>query len=373
MILHVITNLTEIGGAENSMKRFIASCPQYGHGVVSLMGVAEVEADALQTLGVSVIALGIGSAAGMVTGAFGLARQIARWRPRVIMCWMYHANFVGLLAARLADSGLPVIWNVRHSLEDIASESRSTKMAIYANRLLGERVDGIIYCSRRAQAQHEAFGFSARRSVYIPNGYVFPRAPPERGPIAPGGRLVIGAAGRLHPAKDYPTLLAAAARVLRASPRAEFVLAGRDITWDNPKFATMLAATGIDTSRVRAIGQVSDMAKFYAGLDLLVLSSITEGFPNVLAEAMGHGVPVVTTDVGDAAEIVGACGRVVTPRKPNELATAILDMLALPDGERLALGRRAWESVAIRYGIDSVVARYLDFMGLVRTRDDTVA
>ena len=79
------------------------------------------------------------------------------------------------------------------------------------------------------------------------------------------------------------------------------------------------------------------MPAVYSALDLLCLSSISEGFPNVVAEAMACGVRCVVTDVGDAAAIVGETGLVVPPGRPEEMAAAIQELLeglnapSLPD------------------------------------------
>ena len=82
----------------------------------------------------------------------------------------------------------------------------------------------------------------------------------------------------------------------------------------------MMAAAGLPEAAIELRGQVDDMAAFYRDIDVLVLSSRTEGFPNVVAEAMSHGKPVVTTDVGDAALVVGDTGVVVPPRNEQALA-----------------------------------------------------
>ena len=133
---------------------------------------------------------------------------------------------------------------------------------------------------------------------------------------------------------------------------------------DNPKFSALVQSSGVDVTRIRLLGQEKDMDAFYSSLDVFVLSSVTEGFPNVLAEAMGHGVPCVTTDVGDAAYIVDCYGKVVPPRSPEQLANAIIEMLSMPDEKRVALGQRARESVLTRFNIRQVVKQHLDFFDI---------
>jgi glycosyltransferase involved in cell wall biosynthesis len=95
-----------------------------------------------------------------------------------------------------------------------------------------------------------------------------------------------------------------------------------------------------------------------SALDIATSSSIVEGFPNVVGEAMASGVPCVVTDVGDCALIVGDSGRVMAPRHPEALAAAWAELLELPDGERLALGAKARERVKDNFSIGSVVAAY---------------
>ena len=78
-----------------------------------------------------------------------------------------------------------------------------------------------------------------------------------------------------------------------------------------------------------------------AALDLASLTSLAEGFPNVVAEAMASEVPCVVTDVGDARWIVGETGRLVPGRDPAALAAAWSEMLALTANERRETGARA--------------------------------
>jgi glycosyltransferase involved in cell wall biosynthesis len=106
------------------------------------------------------------------------------------------------------------------------------------------------------------------------------------------------------------------------------------------------------------LGPVDNIPRLMSALDIATSSSIVEGFPNVVGEAMASGVPCVVTDVGDCALIVGDSGRVVAPRDPEALAAAWAELLELPDGERLALGAKARERVKDNFSIGSVVAAY---------------
>ena len=101
-----------------------------------------------------------------------------------------------------------------------------------------------------------------------------------------------------------------------------------------------------------------DVPAIDASLDVLVCSSTTEGFPNVVGEAMACGVPCVATDVGECAEVVGDTGRIVPKQDPQRMGEAILELLRPPRAERIALGAAARQRVVERYEINRTVARY---------------
>jgi glycosyltransferase involved in cell wall biosynthesis len=244
---------------------------------------------------------------------------------------MYHANLVGGLAARLAGVGA-VFWGIHNAMLDPRGSSRGTRLVSRISALVSTRVPRrIVSCSRRAASIHVAQGYAASKWVVIANGYDTRIFAPDaaarrrmRRQLGIGrGDFVIGNVARHDPDKDHANLFAALGILQRERLAFTCVLAGTGMTSTNPQIAEGIRREGL-TDRVVLLGARSDIAEVMNGFDLHVLASRSEAFPNVVAETMACGVPNVTTDVGDAAVIVGDTGWVVRPGDPQALAEAVL-------------------------------------------------
>jgi glycosyltransferase involved in cell wall biosynthesis len=192
----------------------------------------------------------------------------------------------------------------------------------------------VICCSEASKQRAESLGFATDRLQVIPNGFDMSRFRPDalaRGVVREELGLspdvpLVGLVARFDPAKDHATFLKAAARVRDRLPNTCFVLCGNGVDAGNTFLQTQIDSLGL-RGCVFLLGRRSDMPRIQAALDVACSSSITEGFPNVIGEAMACGVPCVVTDVGDSAEIVGGTGRIVPPRDPVALGDAVGDLL----------------------------------------------
>jgi glycosyltransferase involved in cell wall biosynthesis len=110
--------------------------------------------------------------------------------------------------------------------------------------------------------------------------------------------------------------------------------------------------------RVHRLGWRGDVSGVTAAFDLAACTSLGEGFPNAVGEAMAAGVPCVTTDVGDAAELVADPRLVVRPRSPEEMAAAWTRLLSLGPEALHALGLWARERISRHYAIEAIVDKY---------------
>lgn len=364
-VLHVISDLP-VGGAELMLFRLL-SRTTHESAVVSLKSVGPV-GERLRARGVPVDALGLRGGVPDPRGLARLARRIRGFRPDVIQTWMYHADLLGGLAARLATRA-PVLWNLRQSNLDPAGSKRTTIWtALLCARLSHHLPEGIVCCSDSARTVHAALGYDERRMLVIPNGFdtdAFRPDPAARAEVRRSLGLesdapLIGLAGRFDPQKDHRTFAAAAARLLRERPDVHFVLCGRGIEPGNPELARILNDAGV-AHRAHRLGCRDDMPRITAALDLATSSSaFGEGFPNVIGEAMACGVPVVVTDVGDSAALADGCGVVVPPRDPAALAAAWQRILALDEARRYALGAAGRQRILREFSLEKAVARYED-------------
>lgn len=366
-IVMIITGL-DTGGAEMMLLKVLERLDtRFSPHVISLTSLGEI-GPRIQSLGITVEALDMHPGAPNPLALLQLVRRLRALQPDAVHTWMYHADLVGGLAARLAR--VPAVaWCIRNSNLDPDKTKLLTRMVAGLCALLSRRVpDRILSCSEEAQQVHAARGYAADKMVVVPNGFDLALFQPDVAARASvrselGVAIetpLVGMVGRFDPQKNHAGFFEAAGRLHRRLPTVHFVLAGKGIDEDNGPLVQGIEAQGIRTV-THLLGLRRDIPRLMAGLDALASSSHGEAFPNVLGEAMASGVPCVATDVGDCAYIVGDAGRVVQAGDMAELAIVLEDILALPAAEKAVLGERARARVTEHFEIGRVVRQYEGF------------
>jgi glycosyltransferase involved in cell wall biosynthesis len=167
------------------------------------------------------------------------------------------------------------------------------------------------------------------------------------------GDVVFGFVGRMVPIKDLGTLMSAFKLTLAVCPNAVLLLVGDGPL--RPTFEDTVRSLGI-SHRVRFAGWNEDLAPVYATIDVLVLSSLNEGTPVAIIEAMAAGKPAIATAVGGIPDLVadGTTGILVRPRAPEALAEA-MRRLANDGSLRRQMGAAARVAAQSRFGVDRLV------------------
>lgn len=345
-ILHIITGLNN-GGAEAVLWRLTSFDKSHGnqHHVISLMD-RGIYADRMEQAGVSVHVLNLPRGKVTAAGLLTLYRLVRQIRPDVVQTWMYHANLIGGVVARLAGVRA-VAWGIRHANFDAAHNNRTTLLLMrLCARLSGWLPRKIVSCSAQATRLHQAAGYRADKFVQIPNGYNLQHLQPDANARRAvrtelgieADTFVLGMVARFDAQKDHDNLVQAMGQLKQRGVPFTCLLIGSGMDATNETLRGWLNTAGV-TGQVRLLGPRSDIPAMMNALDVHVLSSLGEAFPNVLAEAMACGTPCVTTDVGDAAVIVGEHGWVVAPQNASALADGLAQAFAC-----LQAGGHAWEA-----------------------------
>lgn len=365
-VLHVITNLGQ-GGAEAVLYRLIsASPPHMEHIVVSLMDEAYY-GPLLRAAGVPVHSLFQPQGRITLGGLLRLRRVVVSTEPDVVQTWMYHADLVGGLVARWAGVRT-VVWGIRNFNLDADKSSYSARTVVRVCAGLSKWLPAaIVCCSELATQVHQAIGYRADKFSVIPNGYDLIRFAPDQGARARlraewgilDNETLLGMVARWDPQKDHENLLGALAHLKAGETRFRCVLVGTSMNIGNATLAARLRGLRIE-DRVILAGPRDDIPAVMNALDLHVLSSAGEAFPNAVAEAMACGTPCVVTDVGDAALIIGTTGWVVPPQNSDALACGIQQALAAVDANgRGILGRDCRTQISENFSLEKMVAAYI--------------
>lgn len=346
LVLHVISGLGT-GGAELMLSQLVRNSRQFCHMVVSLTDMGTIGPD-LVAAGIEVAALGIRSGFGLLGGLARLALLIRCRRPMVVQTWLYHADLLGTLAARLAGCQ-NLIWNLRCSNMDNKRYGRL--VALLAR--LSAVPKAIIANSHAGKEWHQACGYHPRQWRVIANGIDTNRFRPApeartrwRAKLGfDNGKVLVGMVARLDPMKDHAAFLGVAARLSSSRPDMAFLVAG-------------LGTDTLPDIGVIRLGEVRDVPGLYSALDIAVQASrFGEGFPNVVAEAMACGVPVIASKNGDVSLIVGDTGLTIPPGDEGALEQAIRALADAPE-KRREMGLRAQRKIEHDYALPAAIQSF---------------
>jgi glycosyltransferase involved in cell wall biosynthesis len=300
---------------------------------------------------------------GVVRRLLGICR---RHRVAVWHAHDYKSNLIGVL--------LRPFWPMRlvATAHGWVERTRRTPLYYAVDRFSLPRYERVIAVSHDLVERCRALGVPAARCRLIENGIDLGRFT-RRTPVAEAkrrlgldpGRPLVGAVGRLSPEKGFDLLIRAADVLMRRGHAFDLVIAGGG--GQRTELDGLIASLG-RRGRIRLLGYCDDPVGLFEALDVFVLSSLREGLPNVLLEAMALEVPVVSTRVAGVPRLIdhGRNGLLVEPGRAEDLVDALPRLLTDP-GLAARLRRAGRETVEARFGFDArmdkVRALYDDLLG----------
>jgi glycosyltransferase involved in cell wall biosynthesis len=281
-----------------------------------------------------------------------LRRQFRALRPDLVQTFLWHANVLGVLAARAA--------GVRRSVTGLRVAEPRRRWRWRWERFAGRLADRHVAVSQGvADFAREKIGLQREKIVVIPNGVEVPKAlaPADLSSLGlPPGRRAIAFVGRLDEQKGTEWLIQQTPRLFAKAPTHDLLVIGTGPL--DATLRTQAKTLGV-AARIHFAGWRDDVSSLLAASDLLVVPSHWEGMSNVVLEAMAAARPVVAFDVEGMIDAIGeASSPQIVPREDLDGFIQRVAEIAADERSRMLLGEQNRVRVSERFRVDQMVARH---------------
>ncbi len=362
-ILHVINGLDD-GGAEGVLNRLCTYDKEHEHIVLSMQDLGKYGVT-LRSNGIQVKFLNLSTFHNLPKAILKFRQVVKETKPDLVQTWMYHANIFAGILTKIFFYKKPVFWNIRCTIMKLKEAGLFTYFLIHLGSLLSHFIPAcIIVCGNSVKLDHLQIGYKRSKMKIIENGFDLEYFNPSQKTYKSDTSLctkglIVGVLGRFHPQKNHDLAIKACSLAISKGIKLQLYLAGSGITSDQPPLKNSIRQHSMENF-TRLFGALKDVRFFFNDIDVLLLpSKFGEGFPNVLAEAMGYGIPCISTSVGDSKNIIGKTGWIVSNEKSKEIVSAFEEIIVMKKNKSWAVLKKAVrQRVKQNYSISKMIESY---------------
>ena len=361
-----------VGGAERQLCILASGLQRSGYSVKVAVFYAggSLEAEA-RNMGIQIVDLKRHGRWDLLPFFFRLVGLIRREKPDILNSYLQVPNIWAALV-KLIMPHLKVVWGIRASNIEWKNYGWQWNVTDKVESLLAKIPDWIICNSQAGLLYHAEKGYPSERMSVIQNGIDTDRFFPDRR-VGKGLRAewrvrtdqkLIGTVARLDPIKDLPNFLRTASLLIEERRDIRFVCVGGG----SPEYLRTLSelARSLDLEEHLVwAGERSDILNVYNALNIFISSSTSEGFSNVIGEAMACGIPCVVTDVGDSAQLVGSVGEIVPAGDTEALKQATLNLLDQIEKDGMSLNTQVRQRIIDQFSTAKLISRTIETFNAV--------
>lgn len=374
-IIHIINSLKK-GGAEGNLYRLCEFHKKKYNNKIDITiitlidnGFYEFE---LNKIGVNIFSLDLSSRYNLIN----FVKKILQFRkyikdqnPDIIQSWMYHSNFITIFIHKIFYN--KIFWNIRHSELNFSISKKTTIMISIICGVISKIIPKkIIYCSERSKNFHENIHlYNKKKSKLIDNGFSeinYFSSKNMREKFREMNKIndsdiTFGFAGRYAKQKNIPSLLNAFSIITKTYSNLSLCMAGKNINKDNKELKNLIEYYKIQ-DKVKLLNEKKNLVEFYNGIDLLILTSHSESFPNVVAESMLCSTPVLSSDAGCAKKIIDNYGFIFNDNKQEVLIQElkkIINLFINNKSEWQSLKKKSRLHIKNNFSISNMADSYL--------------
>lgn len=324
-ILHLINDL-RVGGTEKSLVNYCIN-DNKNYNIILSFGPSENFVKLLESKNIKLIKLNI--LKNPIKTILNLRKIIKENDIKIVHSWMYHSHLISFIFYFF---GIKVFWSIRN--QDITKNNLGNKTFLLVKLLSflsNFFVERIFYNSRMAKTTHTNMGFPEKKSQIVFNGFFTDDREVDQSDelvmklksYRKMNYFILGSIGRYHEVKNQLMFLQSL-KQLKEKSDLKFLglFVGKGFE-ENSYFLKKIKDYNLNDN-IFKIEFCENMKKIYSLIDLSVLTSKNESFPNVVAESMMYGTPSISTDVGEVRKIISDYGWIIN-NDVNELSEKILE------------------------------------------------
>lgn len=361
-IMHIISGLNK-GGAEKILYELVTNTQgkEIRHCIVSLSSLGYYGKEFLRNnIPVHVLSL----KANCFKAIYTLYKIIKSECPVIISSWMYHADFLAMFLKICSGRNYKVIWNIHNTTLKFKEASLITILIRKLCAIGSFLPDYKIFCAEASLKEHIRVGYVKRNNVVVHNGYdekqyyydIEKRTLIRNKYAIKQKEILIANVARVHPQKGQTILLEAFRIACNHLNNLKLVLVGAE-TNSSPQIQQFIYNNKL-SDKIICLGICDNVAEMYSAFDIFILSSITEAFPNVIAEAMLSELPCISTDVGDVSLMMGGTGLLVPIKDSVALSKAIISIGLESNIHSLGVAGR--EQIIQNFSLEKMCNAYLN-------------
>ena len=366
-VLHICVSLNR-GGIEAILYRLLVNSQCQINNYVICFNDKGAYGDMIESLGVQIFYLNNKKGRFSISSIFKLFSLIKSINPNVVQTWWYPADIIGGIISKFA--GIKrIYWGIFSANFQLKYLGIGTLLFFPFNIIFSYLIPTkIISCTQYGLELHKKHGYASKKLIFIPPGvnvddFIFKNDTLNKIDKS-NFNFVISCVARFDPLKDHGTLLRAFSYYLTTyNANALLILAGHGINTQNFKLIDLIKRFGIPFENLMLLENPVDISNVFQMSDLNVLTSVGEGFPNVLIESMSCGTLCLATNVGDCKLILKDYGWIVNIKDWQSIGFMLNDFFINYKLNEKSLNEKslnAREFVSVNFSLQKMVNSYLD-------------
>ena len=286
-----------------------------------------------------------------------LIKILKKENPDLIQSWMYHSDLIGSIASFFLNK--KIFWTLHNFDISYKALGIQTRIVVFFCAIFSYFFpDKIISVSKAAIKNHIRAGYKNGKFVHIPLGYK-----KEKKIIKikrKKNTLLLGSLSRWNIQKNHSFMLKAFGEFKKRTKLSfNLVLGGQGLDNNNKELSNLIKKNDL-VKEVTLLGRVENIKNFYSVIDVHILTSTGEAFPNVICEAMSNGIPCISTNVGDVSDIIGETGWIFESNSYSNFELILKSIFSEIRNQKIWFMRKKLCQLRIQnnFGLDRMIQYY---------------